>query len=347
MKRKNLCEHPENLFTTVPVVNWPDIYQEARNIRQLFFGSKVFMYGFLYISTFCRNNCSFCLYRKNNKSLPRFRKTVDEIVSAAYSLAEDGVHLLDLTMGEDADLVEESNIDHLANIIFTVRRESGLPVMVSPGVLAPWQLAVLKEAGADWYACYQETYSRKLFATLRPSQDFDMRFKARAEAANLGMLVEDGILAGVGENNDDLSSSLLEIRKENCAQVRAMSYVAHKGGLPPAISSVEQRKERELNLIAAMRLLMPENLIPASLDVEGISGLRERLRAGANVVTSILPDGFSGVATHPETDFDPSRSVLAVKKVLEEEGLQLASRADFADFMYMAGNRIDGESICV
>lgn len=47
-----------------------------------------------------------------------------------------------------------------------------------------------------------------------------------------------------------------------------------------------------------MRLLFPDKLIPASLDVDGISGLELRLMAGANVVTSIIPpnEGLAGVA---------------------------------------------------
>ena len=45
----------------------------------------------------------------------------------------------------------------------------------------------------------------------------------------------------------------------------------------------------EMVTFATMRLVMPDRLIPASLDIDGIAGLERRLRAGANVVTSIVP----------------------------------------------------------
>ena len=60
------------------------IFQTARNLRQQHFGKKVFLYGFLYISTYCRNDCSFCFFRKSNRASQRYRKDEEEIVTAVY-----------------------------------------------------------------------------------------------------------------------------------------------------------------------------------------------------------------------------------------------------------------------
>ena len=43
----------------------------------------------------------FMVYRRSNLSLARYRKTDAEIMETAHSPVESGVHLLDLTMGED------------------------------------------------------------------------------------------------------------------------------------------------------------------------------------------------------------------------------------------------------
>ena len=77
------------------------LFQKAREVRQNHFGNKVFMYGFIYASTYCRNDCSFCLFRCSNSQTKRYRKSKEEIVAAALRLADSGVHLIDLTMGED------------------------------------------------------------------------------------------------------------------------------------------------------------------------------------------------------------------------------------------------------
>ncbi|MGN1014978.1 MAG: radical SAM protein, partial [Butyricicoccus sp.] len=75
------------------------LYAAARTVRQRQFGSRVYLYGFVYFSTYCKNNCAFCYYRRDNEHPKRYRKTVDEIVGTAAELQRSGVHLIDLTMG--------------------------------------------------------------------------------------------------------------------------------------------------------------------------------------------------------------------------------------------------------
>lgn len=86
--------------------------------------------------------------------------------------------------------------------------------MVSPGVLSAEQLVRLREAGADWYACYQETHNRDLFTRLRLEQDYDRRKRTRLEAAGCGLLAEDGLLTGVGESAEDLADSILDMARD-------------------------------------------------------------------------------------------------------------------------------------
>ena len=77
------------------------LFKAAREVRFRHFGNRVFLYGFIYISTFCRNQCNFCYYRSTNALPVRYRRVASEIIQAAQSLAESGVHLIDLTLGED------------------------------------------------------------------------------------------------------------------------------------------------------------------------------------------------------------------------------------------------------
>ena len=229
--------------------------------------------------------------------------------------------------------MEGEGFSRLEEMVAVLHRETGLPIMVSPGVITAEQLPRLRQAGADWYACYQETHDQRQFARLRLGQDFDRRRQARLDAAAAGLLVEDGLLTGLGETADELAASLLAMRAEPLSQVRAMSYVPHACTLPvPDGGAAAGQRLHELRAIAAMRLLMPDRLVPASLDVDGLEGLRMRLQAGANVVTSIVPSGcgFAGVATR-ELDIDNERrSVAAVRRVLTDMGMEMATAADYA-----------------
>lgn len=318
----------DGIFSSRP----DDAFSAACRARNEFFGNRIFLYGFLYISTHCVNDCQFCQYRRGNSNAERYRKTLSECLEAARGLADEGVHLLDLTLGEDPFFTVGDGFERLLEFVSAVRAATGLPVMVSPGVLDAGKLAALRLAGADWYACYQETHDRTLFARLRTGQDFDLRRNARLEARKAGLLVEDGLLAGIGEGRKEIIRSLDAMRKQDLAQARAMAYVPHACTLKPEKTD---NLERELRLLAAMRLLMPDRLVPASLDVEGIDGLKARLGAGANVVTSIIPPsrGFCGVAS-PNLDIDNQRrSIAAVVRILKQEGLEPATPSEYQAWM--------------
>ena len=142
-----------------------------------------------------------------------------------------GVHLIDLTMGEDPALFADGDkgFQRLAHICRQVRQETGLPVMISPGVMPEHALKMLAEAGVTWYACYQETHNRTLYSRLRAGQDFEERMDAKRTARKLGMLIEEGLLTGVGESLDDLATSMEMMAALDAHQVRVMTFVPQAG----------------------------------------------------------------------------------------------------------------------
>ncbi len=111
------------------------VFAAAREARRRVSGDRVFLYGFIYFSTYCRNACAFCFYRADNLESPRYRKSPDEVVAICNDLAGSGVVLLDLTMGEDPVIHDEPGYAGLLDLVSAVRDGSGLPVMVSPGVV--------------------------------------------------------------------------------------------------------------------------------------------------------------------------------------------------------------------
>ena len=307
----------------------------ASALRTECFGNRVFLYGFLYFSTFCRNDCNFCNYRKSNTQLARYRKKEDEIVIAAQKMKESGVHLIDLTMGEDPMVLgSKTGLIALIELIRRVRQEVGLPVMVSPGVLPDNAIERVATAGADWYACYQETFSESLFKKLRTDQSFSKRLVAKLRARNTGsLLIEEGLLVGVGEELEDIVDALVKMREMCVDQARVMTFVPQKN-TPMAVRG--QKSERmELLVISIIRLLMPDILIPASLDIDGLAGVGKRLEAGANVITSIVPaqQGLAGVANNSLDIEESRRSVESVQTVLNNLRLESAKLSDYTDWL--------------
>jgi len=304
-----------------------ELFSAAASVRDRAFGDKVFLYGFVYFSTHCRNNCAFCYYRRESR-LPRYRKTGDEVLALSGSLRDAGINLVDLTMGEDPLMCADGHSAFL-DIVRSVKDGVGISVMVSPGAVPEESFVKFKEAGADWFACYQETYNRGLFSRLRLEQDFDHRMGQKTWARKAGLLSEDGIMVGLGETVADRADSILTMGSLGCEQVRAMTFVPQEG--TPMRDARPTDPRDELVAIAVMRLLYPGRFIPASLDVEGIAGLKSRLDAGANVITSIVPpcEDLAGVAQH-ELDIDNgNRSVGHVMRLLDGMGRRAASNTEY------------------
>lgn len=308
-----------------------ELFAEARKVREQQFGKKMFLYGFVYFSTWCRNDCAFCYYRKSN-DIDRYRKSPEEILRLSQGLADSGVHLIDLTMGEDLSYHEE-DFETVVSIIRRIKETTGLPVMISPGVVPKAQIDAFAEAGADWYALYQETHNRALFSRLRLDQDYDERMNAKLYAKEKGMLIEEGLLSGVGENSEDIAHSLMEMGRIGASQVRVMSFVPQAGSPMENVKTPDRMLE--MKIIALMRILYPWALIPTSLDVDGIAGLEARVNAGGNVVTSIIPPrtGLAGVAQSSMDVDDGSRTVAEVEKILESLGLEAATPQDYQKYI--------------
>lgn len=318
------------------------LFEAARIVRTRYFGSTVFLYGFLYFSTYCRNNCNFCQYRKSNQKLVRYRKTQPEITAAAREMAAAGVHLIDLTMGEDPELYGsgKSGFSRLVTMVKAVQAETALPVMISPGTLPDSTLAQLADAGVTWFACYQETHNRALYKRLRQGQGFQNRLDKKHLAKRLGMLIEEGLLTGVGESLEDLTDSILWMKDFSVDQARVMTFVPQAD--TPMAHTVVQDSLKELVTIAVMRLVLQDVLIPASLDVDGLKGLQVRLEAGANVVTSIVPPdkGLAGVA-NPLLDIEVSRRTLAqILPILKTCGLSPAPQEEYRAFLTQRQARV-------
>lgn len=307
------------------------VLQAARDVRQRHFGQHVFLYGFLYFSTHCRNDCTFCSFRRSNRKCQRYRKKEPEIVEAACHLAASGVHVIDLTMGEDSEYFcnGPSGFYKLVKLVESVGKATGLPIMVSPGLVPDDVLAALAGVGITWYACYQETHQQALFNRLRPGQSYDDRLEKKILAHKLGLLIEEGLLSGVGESLDDLADSISVMKALDADQVRVMSFVPQEG--IPMEGWPSPDPVREQLMIAVMRLVFPERLIPASLDVDGLAGLKCRLDAGANVVTSLVPPhrGLVGVSQNSLDIENQRRTAASVLPVLQECGLVVGDSADY------------------
>lgn len=302
------------------------LYCTARKVRDHFFGNRVFLNCFIYFSTYCKNQCAFCYYNCKN-DIKRYRLTREDIKETCKVLKGAGFHMIDLTMGEDPYYYDKP--DRFVELVRTVKEELDLPIMISPGVMSNETLLKARENGANYFALYQETYDREHYAKLRVGQSFEGRVNARRFAKENGYCVEDGLLTGIGNDIESTVLSLRGMEANNPDMVRVMTFIPQEG--TPLEETPQNSNLSELKIIAVLRLLFPDRLIPASLDLEGIDGMVYRLNAGANIVTSILPPNseLDGVANYDRGLEERDRDIKSVILRLESMGMVPASQADF------------------
>ena len=116
-------------------------------------------------------------------------------------------------------------------------------------------------------------------------------------------------------------------------QLRVMTFVPQQG--TPMASAPAPDTLRELLIIAVLRLVFPDRLIPASLDVEGLAGLPSRIDAGANVITSLIVPGagLTGVASLGRDIENSLRMPASVKSMLTRYGLKPADREAYVHWI--------------
>ena len=302
------------------------LFYLSRKIRDHFFGNKVFLYSFIYFSTYCKNKCTFCYYRENHE-INRYRLSIEEVRNICRALKGESIHMVDLTMGEDPYFHEKP--EYFVDVVRAVRSELDLPIMISPGVMGNEVLKELHDNGANFLALYQETHDRDLYRKLRVGQSFEDRVNARKFAKSIGYCVEDGILTGVGNDIESTIRSLRGIETNTPDMVRVMTFVPQEGTPLENVDRISSNEE--LKIIAILRLMFPDRLIPASLDLEGIPGMVHRLNAGANVVTSIIPSdsALEGVVNYDRGLEERHRDPKSVIECLKTMGMEPASQSDF------------------
>lgn len=130
--------------------------------------------------------------------------------------------------------------------------------------------------------------------------------------------------------------SINEMKKHILDQVRVMTFEPQKGTLLE--SKTHKSELMELKTISLLRLLFPNLLIPASLDINGIDGMKKRIFAGANVVTSIIEKNkcLEGVVNFDRNInySERNRDIDTVIKELSKINIIPASMEDFEKYIY-------------
>lgn len=255
---------------------------KAHDTRMKVFGDSVYMRGLIEFTNYCKCNCRYCGIRAENKGVERYRLTMEQILKSCEVGYWLGYRTYVLQGGEDPYFTD----DKLVEMIETIKRQfPDTAITMSIGERSKESYQRIFDAGADRYLLRHETASRELYESLHPNMSFDNRFKCLQELKDIGFQVGAGFMVGLpGQENKHLVEDLRFLKNFQPHMTGMGPFIPHHD--TPLKDEAGGTVDQTVTLLAMIRLLLPEVLLPATTALGSLDGLgREKgIKAGANVV---------------------------------------------------------------
>ena len=238
--------------------------RRSQQITRRHFGRTMRLFAPLYVSNECVNNCSYCGFSRDADIL-RTTLTVDQVVTEARHLHEQGFRNLLLVAGEHPKFVSEGYLQECLDALKPFIPTLGIEV----GPMEDDQYREIVHHGAEGLVVYQETYDRGIYETLHtagPKKNFDWRLDC-PERAYAGGFRRIGIGALFGLANWKLEAMAL------CAHLEYLYRHCWKAQLTVAFPRMRPYAgnyqytpdpdrylldKNLLRLISAFRILFPQ-----------------------------------------------------------------------------------------
>jgi biotin synthase len=259
------------------------LYETAAEVRQQYYGRDIYIRGLIEISNYCRNDCYYCGIRKSNQKLKRYHLTEEEILLCCREGYALGFRTFVLQGGEDGFYTDE----RLCRIISEIKKEfPDCAVTLSLGEKSRESYESLYQAGADRYLLRHETADAEHYRMLHPKpQSLERRMDCLFALKEIGYQVGSGFMVGSpGQYPEYLIEDLRFLQKLQPAMIGIGPFLPHED--TPFRDDKKGDLTACLNLIAILRLLFPQALIPATTALGTLysEGRELGILAGANVV---------------------------------------------------------------
>lgn len=277
------------------------LYAAADAARAAAVGPEVHLRGLIEVSNACVRACGYCGISVHNRAIQRYRMGRDEILDCARRAKDLGYGTVVMQAGEDPLL----SGPFIADIVRSIKSETGLAVTLSLGERSREDLVLWKAAGADRYLLRFESSNPRLYARIHPAAHGHPQVDPAGEVPRLGMLRQlqqlgyqagTGVMVGLpGQTWDDLVRDLRTFQSLDIEMIGVGPYIPHPATpLAHDFDGAAEHGEQvpntvlvALKMVALARLLVPDANIPATTAVATLDKARGRedaLKAGANVV---------------------------------------------------------------
>ena len=257
--RRHLSLDELALLSDLPPESVPALAALAHEVRLAWCGPEVAVEGILSAKTGgCPEDCGFC------SQSTRFRSPVkataflepDQVVAAARETAASGASEFCIVLAVRGP--DERTMQRLCELVPLVRKETGLQVAVSAGILQADQARRLARVGTHRYNHNLET-ARSFFGRIVTTHSWEERYETCRLVVGQGMELCCGVLLGMGETPAHRLELLAQLREVAPAEV-PVNFLNPRPGTPLAQRPLVEPLEA-IRWIALFRLALPGVLL--------------------------------------------------------------------------------------
>lgn len=258
------------------------VCRAAQSVAEERFGRRVWLRGLVEVWSRCEGGCRYCGLRAENCDLVRYEMSSEEIVEACREAYRLGLRTFVLQGGQVRDRVEK-----VESIVRRLKEEfADVAVTLSLGEQTREAYERWRKAGADRYLLRHETASEEHYKELHPERmNFHHRRECLAWLKELGYQTGAGMMVGSPHQRaEDLIADLRYLCELKPEMVGIGPFMPQSD--TPMADYPRGSVERTLLMVALVRLMLPDAMIPATTALASAdeSGTLRGVMAGANVV---------------------------------------------------------------
>lgn len=269
------------------------LFDKSRQVMLAHIGNTVYYRGLIEYSNYCTKDCLYCGIRKSNTKVSRYTLDKSDVIKAAEFAHKNGYGSIVLQAGERTDAIF---VDAITDIIHDIKKMSNneLGITISLGEQSYETYKKWFNAGAHRYLLRIESSNPKLYSQIHPNNTnhlHETRLTCLQSLKQIGYQTGTGIMVGVPfQTMDDLANDLLFMKSFDIDMIGMGPYIEHEETPLYKFSNdllpQKKRFELTLNMIATLRLMMPEINIAAATALQAIDkmGREKALKIGANII---------------------------------------------------------------
>ena len=302
----------EQIIAALNEKDFSEYFARADKVRRDAVGDVVHIRAILEFSNYCRRNCAYCGLNCKNRSLPRYRMEIPEIIEVGYQAYDAGYKTIVLQSGEDFSYSRE-DIGEIVRALSAY----GLIITLSCGERSYEDYKYWKECGANRYLLKHETADSALYAALHPGYTLSQRTECLKNIKALGYETGSGFMTGLpGETPESIADNILLLDELDCDMAGIGPFIPHPQtdmrDCAPGSVDITQRA------VALTRILRPHMNLPATtaLGVRDRSARELVFSRGANVIMrKVTPEPYKSMyeiypSKLPKTDIVAEREEL-------------------------------------